>query len=137
MQPVRIRTFARFRSRLDAPTFHSHMNTSSESRAERRRLPRHQMQVPMLLDGQTHARTIDVSAEGVRFETTEMLAPGTVIVFSLRLKDAGFGDLALQCEGRVVRVEARHERTFVAATIDSIQFNETLQYRSLRGKEIS
>jgi hypothetical protein len=87
---------------------------------EKRRLPRHQVRVPIALGG-TLGVTTDVSAAGVGFESALFLDPGTPIEFALQLP--GAGGIVARCEGQVVRAEGRHERTFVAATINSIQFD--------------
>lgn len=65
--------------------------------------------------------TTDVSAAGVGFESSVLLEPGSAIEFALQLP--GAGGIVAHCEGHVVRVEGRHEITFVAATINSIQFD--------------
>ena len=65
--------------------------------------------------------TTDVSAAGVGFESSVLLEPGMPIEFALQLP--GAGGIVARCEGQVVRVEGRHERTFVAATIHTIQFD--------------
>ena len=87
---------------------------------EKRRLPRHQVRVPIALSG-TSGMTTDISAAGVAFESSVVVDPGMPIEFALQLADAWPGIVA-RCEGHVVRVEGRHEKTFVAATINSIQF---------------
>ena len=82
------------------------------------------MSLPMVIAGHAAARSVDVSTTGIRFESSVTFPPGTRLVFLLRMGDAGFADLALHCEGRVVRVEGSSGKTCIAATIDRIQFQE-------------
>jgi len=91
--------------------------------SEKRRLPRHQVRVPIAVSG-VSGTTTDVSAAGVGFESSVLLEPGTPIAFALQLP--GAGGIVARCEGHVVRAEGRHETMFVAATINTIQF-DTIQ----------
>ena len=88
---------------------------------EKRRLPRHQLHVPITF-GFGHGMTTDVSATGVRFETRRVLEHGTAIAFELALPDAVQRGIVIRCEGRVVRTEVRQGKTFIAATIDNLTF---------------
>jgi hypothetical protein len=89
---------------------------------EKRRLPRHQLHVPILF-GFGQGVTTDVSATGVRFESRRMLDKGTAIEFELALPDAIQRGIVVRCEGKVVRTEVRQGKTFIAATIDNLTFD--------------
>lgn len=89
---------------------------------EKRRLPRHQLHVPISF-GFGVGTTTDVSAAGVRFESRRVLDRGTAIVFELALADAVQRGIVVRCEGRVVRTELRQGKTYIAATIDNLTFD--------------
>jgi len=89
---------------------------------EKRRLPRHQLHVPISF-GFGHGTTTDVSATGVRFESRRVLEKGTAITFELSLPDAMQHGVVVRCEGTVVRAEVRQGKTFIAATIDQLTFD--------------
>lgn len=73
------------------------------------------------------ALTVNVSANGVLFETGGLLSAGDQIVFSLRMPGAVLGtpkDILVNCCGRVVRCSESQSHSQVAATIDDYQFVE-------------
>jgi hypothetical protein len=73
------------------------------------------------------ARTVNVSANGVLFETGGLLRAGDQIVFSLCMPGAVLGtpkDVLVNCCGRVVRCTKSQSHSQVAATIDDYQFVE-------------
>ena len=89
---------------------------------EKRRLPRHQLHVPIMF-GFGQGMTTDVSATGVRFESRRSLDKGTSITFELALPNAVQQGVIVRCEGIVVRTEVRQGKTFIAATIDQLTFD--------------
>lgn len=89
---------------------------------EKRRLPRHQLHVPIMF-GFGHGMTTDVSATGVRFESRRSLDKGTAITFELSLPNAMQQGVIVRCEGTVVRTETRQGKTLIAATIDHLTFD--------------
>jgi hypothetical protein len=88
---------------------------------EKRRLPRHQLRLPISF-GSASSFTTDISAGGVRFEAQPLLHAGSEIEFALTLRESGEKPVCVECRGRVVRVEIRGGKTFVAATIDEMVF---------------
>jgi hypothetical protein len=88
---------------------------------EKRRLPRHQLRLPISV-GSASTFTTDVSAGGVRFEAQPLLTAGSEIEFALTLRESGEKPICVECRGRVVRVETRGGRTFIAATIEEMKF---------------
>ena len=91
--------------------------------SDRRREPRHQMVVPLSV-ADAVGYTTDVSASGVRFEFNSLITPGSVIEFELALNGMSV-PVQVRCLGRVVRVEARGFKTYIAATIESMNFSDT------------
>src|SRR5262249_14843502 len=91
---------------------------------ERRHARRYRVALPVELDVLGTGRTRDVSTGGVFFETDESLVPGAAIRYSLVLDQSQPDNpTRLFCEGDVVRVERRHERLGVAATINAFRFD--------------
>ncbi len=86
---------------------------------DRRRLHRYALQVPIRIDEVGAGVTRDVSASGVLFQIDGPLEPGDTIRFELVLSAHG---VRLQCEGRVVRVDATGARPLAAATIDRLDY---------------
>jgi hypothetical protein len=86
---------------------------------ERRRGWRYPLNLGVSL-GRSTGLSRDVSASGVFFETDASVSPGQVITFSFTLNDV-YPELrlALQCKGKIVRVEQHEGRLGVAATIES------------------
>jgi hypothetical protein len=76
--------------------------------------------------GKNSGLSRDVSASGVFFETDAPVSPGQPITFSFTLNDVYPNlRLALQCTGKIVRVEQRDGRLGVAATIESWSFESS------------
>lgn len=69
-------------------------------------------------------RTIDMSTSGICFAAVSPLSPGTPITFSLLVPGAE-NEISVACEGRVVRVERHGESSHVAATIESMSFEQS------------
>ena len=88
---------------------------------EKRRLPRHQLRLPITF-GTVSSFTTDVSAGGVRFESQPLVKAGSEIEFALTLRESGEKPVCVECRGHVVRVETHGGKTFVAATIDEMHF---------------
>ena len=88
---------------------------------EKRRLPRHQLSLPICF-GSANSFTTDVSASGVRFEAQPLFPAGSEIEFALTLRESGERPVLVECRGRVVRIETRSGRTFIAATIEEMTF---------------
>lgn len=85
---------------------------------DRRRVHRYRVNVPIDVKDIGRGRTFDISASGVSFHITGDLKPGSRIRFELTLTAHG---VRLQCEGRVVRVDATGSVPFAAATIESLE----------------
>ncbi len=84
---------------------------------EQRRALRYPLELPVEVGGAT-GRTRDFSASGVFFETDRALTPGAPVRFSLVLGRVSPGlPLRLDCEGRVVRTDARDGHIGVAVAI--------------------
>lgn len=66
--------------------------------------------------------TTDVSASGVRFEAQPSFPAGSAIEFALTLRESGERPVVVNCHGRIVRVETRSGKTFIAATIEEMKF---------------
>jgi hypothetical protein len=88
---------------------------------ERRAQQRHDLQLPIRLGNTTLGRTIDISGSGVRFLCDRDVAPGSPIEFDVEL-DALWSKESVHCFGRVVRAGRIGESSYLAATIDDIQF---------------
>jgi hypothetical protein len=87
-----------------------------EQDAERRRAPRYPVSAAVEL-AVTHGFTRDLSATGAFIETDRPLAPGTRIVFTMVFEDVTDGHRRARCEGEVVRVERRGDRSGVGVRI--------------------
>ena len=60
--------------------------------------------------------TRDVSASGIYFETDAKQAPGSTIKFILRFSTPS-GEMALRCQGEIVRIEPLGKRVGIAAKL--------------------
>ncbi|MGA7617110.1 MAG: PilZ domain-containing protein [Thermoanaerobaculia bacterium] len=89
--------------------------------SERRRIPRHPIQVPVDLD-EASAQTRDISAGGLYLYTDVDLRPGSEIHFSLVFPNTPSSFGHFRCVGHVLRVEDANEKIGVALTIDDIWF---------------
>jgi hypothetical protein len=79
----------------------------------------------MLESGEGVAR--NVSAHGIYFDTYVACEPGASIKFTVRFPDFPSGPIAVDCFARVVRVEARGNRSGVAAAIREFEFYRVSQ----------
>ena len=64
----------------------------------------------------------NVSASGIYFVTDVALQEGQPVEFTLDFQDFPSGSIAVNCIGRIVRVEERGVRQGVAASISSFEF---------------
>ena len=90
----------------------------SETRVERRRMPRYPLSVAVETE-RGKGVTRDVSASGVYFETAELHTAGAPIRFTLVFERSAPGPLRLSCAGEVRRVDANGGSFGVAATINA------------------
>lgn len=91
--------------------------------AEQRRAVRFATALPLEMEG-IAGTTRDVSENGIYFETDALQEIGPVVTFIMRYRQGG--ELReLQCDARVVRVEARGDRVGVAARLMTPFFAET------------
>jgi hypothetical protein len=89
---------------------------------ERRRSPRYRIDATISVDEGT-GRTIDLSSNGVYFESTRPLQPGDHLALVFPFEHSGAG-ASVRCQARVVRVESRSGQLFgVAATYEPVAFN--------------
>ena len=66
--------------------------------------------------------TIDVSANGILFESEGKLAPGDRVSLVFPLEQSGHG-ATVRCTGQVVRVQPRGPFYGIAVTYESVEFN--------------
>ncbi len=74
------------------------------------------MAITFNLENGVPALTRDVSASGIYFETDANQVPGSMISFVLRFNTPG-GEMALKCEGQILRTEPRGDRVGIAAKL--------------------
>ena len=86
---------------------------------ERRRTPRYQLDASIAVNDVT-GRTIDVSANGILFESEQPLAAGDRVSLVLPLEHSG---ARVTCNGEVVRVELRGGFYGIAVTYEPIEFS--------------
>ena len=85
---------------------------------ERRRAMRYRLAVPVQVKGRTIGRTLDMSTDGISFETRRSYKLGENISFSVILTDS-----RVQCEGRVVRVERQEDTLRIAVEFEGFNFS--------------
>jgi hypothetical protein len=90
---------------------------------DRRRTPRYRLDATIAI-GDATARVLDLSSNGLRFESDRRFVPGDAIALVIPLEWSGPG-ACVSCHGQVVRVEPRGARFAVAATYEPVQFNVT------------
>ena len=83
--------------------------------AEHREVARFQTALPLEMEG-IPGFTRDVSETGIYFETDALQEIGPVVSFVMRYREGG-RLREVQCDARVVRVEARGERIGIAARL--------------------
>ena len=86
---------------------------------ERRRTPRYRLDASIAVNDLT-GRTIDVSANGILFESERQLAAGDRVSLVFPLEHSG---ARVTCNGEVVRVEPRGDCYGIAVTYEPIEFN--------------
>ena len=85
------------------------------------RFPLHMDIVLSTPDGECHAVTEDVSANGLLFVSDKLPPVGTPVEFRLKMPAAimgGTDDVVLHCVGRIVRHDDHHGKLMAAAVID-------------------
>ena len=87
---------------------------------ERRRVPRYRLDAEIAVDD-SRGRTIDLSANGVYFETAQALTIGDQVSMVLPFEQLVPGT-TVRCSGRVVRVDRRGELFGVAAVYEPVAF---------------
>lgn len=90
---------------------------------ERRRAPRYSIETTISVDGGS-GRTIDLSSNGVFFETDRRFAAGDQVALTFPFEHAAPG-ASVRCAARVVRVEPRGSLLGVAATYEPVAFSVT------------
>ena len=88
---------------------------------ERRRTPRYRLDATISVADGT-ARTIDLSADSVYFESARSFAPGDAVPLVFPFETGGCGG-RVQCTGRVVRVDRRGQLFGIAATYEPVVFS--------------
>ena len=87
--------------------------------ADRRRAPRYYVQLPVELPHGT-GTTVDMSEDGVRFESTHRFAQGEPLTVRLVFRHVAGDYTRIDVTGKVVRVEERGEIFLVAVQVDEI-----------------
>jgi hypothetical protein len=88
---------------------------------ERRRTPRYPLDASIAVNDVT-GRTIDVSANGILFESEHSLALGEPVSLVVPLGQTGPG-ACVRCRGEVVRVQPRGALYGIAVKYEPIEFN--------------
>jgi hypothetical protein len=84
-------------------------------------MPRYRLDASIAVDDVT-GRTIDVSANGILFESERALTPGDRVSLVFPLEQSGPG-ACVTCDGEVVRVEPRGVFYGIAVTYEPVAFN--------------
>ena len=84
---------------------------------ESRRSARVNTKVPVRLRSGSLGVTRDVSPNGVYFEVSEKITPGSMLHFTIDFDDPSGGLLELECTGTVVRVDEGDGKVGVAVSI--------------------
>lgn len=88
---------------------------------ERRRTPRYRLDAEIAVsDG--IGRTIDLSANGVYFESSIAFAPGQEVALVFPFEHVARGT-SVHCSARIVRVERRGDGFGIAATYEPVSFS--------------
>lgn len=87
---------------------------------ERRRVPRYRLDAEIAVDDAS-GRTIDLSSNGVYFETARAFTIGDQVSLVLPFEQLVPGTTVC-CTGRVVRVDPRGDLFGVAATYEPVAF---------------
>lgn len=88
---------------------------------ERRRMPRYRLETDIEVENGS-GQTVDVSCNGIFFETSRRLVPGDEISLVLPFEHTRPGS-CVRCRATVVRVERRGGQFGVAATYEPVAFN--------------
>ena len=89
---------------------------------ERRRVPRYRLDSEIAVNDGT-GRTVDLSAQGVYFETACTFVPGEEIVLVFPFEHVGRAGASVRCSARVVRMDSRGALFGIAATYEPIAFS--------------
>jgi len=84
-------------------------------------MPRYRFDASIAVNDAT-GRTIDVSANGMLFETEQKLTPGERVALVFPLEHSGPG-ARVTCDAEVVRVEPRGAVYGIAVTYEPIEIN--------------
>jgi hypothetical protein len=90
---------------------------------DRRRTPRYQFDTAIGVEDTT-ARTLDLSGNGMLFETLRAFEPGDSVALVFPLEKTGPG-ACVTCNAKVVRVEPRGNHFAVAVTYEPVAFSVT------------
>jgi PilZ domain len=82
-------------------------------------MPRYRLDASIAVNDVT-GRTIDVSANGILFESEQQLAAGDRVSLVFPLEHSG---ACVTCNGEVVRVQPRGDFYGIAVTYEPIEFN--------------
>ena len=88
---------------------------------DRRRMPRYQFDTRIGVEDAS-ARTLDLSANGMLFESAREFAPGDSVALVFPLEKTGPG-ACVTCTAQVVRVEPRGAGFAVAVTYEPVAFS--------------
>lgn len=84
---------------------------------QERRYPRHAVRLRVEFPA-GEGMTRDISVGGIYFETRTPFAEGERIRLRILLQAASEAPIAVECEGKIVRVEGEGDHIGVAATIE-------------------
>ncbi|MEO6212600.1 MAG: PilZ domain-containing protein [Vicinamibacterales bacterium] len=88
---------------------------------ERRRTPRYRIDTAIAVDSGT-GRTIDLSSNGVYFESQRPQKPGDEVALVFPFEHVG-PHASVSCNAQIVRVDARGEQFGIAATYEPVTFS--------------
>jgi hypothetical protein len=88
---------------------------TSPSKPRQIRAPRVRSQLPVLMNGK-RGITEDISSTGIFFEIEDEQSVGSIVNFMIELDTPG-GNLNVQCEAEIIRLEKVNGKTKVAAKI--------------------
>ena len=78
--------------------------------------------------GEHHAKTIDISAGGMLFQTESEIETGSIVEFTIEIPGDVLGTnhpVLVKCHGRVVRVAKETSGQSVAVVIDEYHFERS------------
>ena len=88
---------------------------------ERRRTPRYHIDTAITVDSGT-ARTIDLSSNGVYFESARVMSPGDEVSLVFPFHHTG-PHASVKCKARIVRVDTRGDMFGIAAVYEPVAFS--------------